>query len=420
MGRVTTTAPTSTSPLARHIWQRARGLLLAAALLAVAGVTLAALRSAEHTAPLDPRSASPEGSKALARLLTDRGVHTTVLTDSSALRRRTGPDTTLLVPFPNSLTERQRAALHTAAEDSGRTVLLAPDAKTTAALTPGIRTFAALPVQPTPPDCDLPAARRADSADLGGHRYGTTDRLAERCYPRNGRATLLRLRTPSRGDTVLLGTADPLRNEHLDHHGNASLVLQLLGPHPQLLWYLPSDSGAAPSDDQERSFFDLVPGGWSWAAVQLAVAALLAALWRARRLGPLVTEQLPVTVPAAEATEGRSRLYRRANDRGHAADALRTACRGRLALLTGVPRAQADDPEALVPVLTARAADRASPGPDEPLHDEASIRSLLFGSPPPNDSALLRLAEELDLLEQLFAPFGPQQHRRQTDKDIAP
>ncbi|MEU3191350.1 DUF4350 domain-containing protein [Streptomyces sp. NPDC006992] len=415
---MTTTAPTSASPPARHIWQRARGLLLAAALLAVAGVTLAALRSTEHTAPLDPRSASPDGSRALARLLTDRGVHTTVVTGSAALRRQTGPGTTLLVPFPDSLTERQRAAVRKAAEDSGRTVLLAPDARTASALTPGIRTFAGLPVQPTRPDCDLAAARRAGSADLGGHRYSTTDRLAESCYPRNGRATLLRLHSPSRGDTVLLGTTDPLRNEHFDHHGNASLALQLLGPHPQLLWYLPSDSGATPSDDQERSFFDLLPGGWSWAAVQLAVAALLAALWRARRLGPLVTEQLPVAVPAAETTEGRSRLYRKANDRGHAADSLRTSCRARLALLAGVPRAQAHDREVLVPALASRPVHRSSPEPGEPAYDEARIRSLLFGSPPPNDAALLHLADELDHLEELFAPSGPQQHRRRADKDI--
>ncbi|WP_432109746.1 DUF4350 domain-containing protein [Streptomyces sp. AA1529] len=417
---MTTTAPTSTSPLARHIWQRARGLLLAAALLAAAGVALAALRSAEHTAPLDPRSASPDGSKALARLLTHRGVHTTVLTDAAALRRESGPDTTLLVPFPDSLTERQRTAVRKAAENSGRTVLLAPDARTTSALTPGVRTFAARPVQPTRPDCDLPAARRAGGADLGGRRYSSTARPAESCYPRNGRATLLRLHSPSHGDTVLLGTTDPLRNEHLDHHGNASLALQLLGPHPQLLWYLPSDSGAAPSDDQERSFFDLLPGGWSWAAVQLAVAALLATLWRARRLGPLVTEQLPVAVPAAETTEGRSRLYRKAEDRGHAADTLRTACRGRLALLAGVPRPQAHDREVLVPALAARVVHRASPAPDEPAYDEARIRSLLFGSAPANDTALIHLADELDRLEELFAPSGSQQHRRRTDKDITP
>ncbi len=52
-------------------------------------------------------------------------------------------------------------------------------------------------------------------------------------------------------------------------------------------------------------------------AIQLGVALLLAALWRARRLGPLVTERLPVVVRASETVEGHARLYRsrRARDR---------------------------------------------------------------------------------------------------------
>ena len=46
---------------------------------------------------------------------------------------------------------------------------------------------------------------------------------------------------------------------------------------------------------------------------------LLLALWRARRLGPVVAEPLPVVVRAAETVEGRARLYRRGGARGQAA-----------------------------------------------------------------------------------------------------
>ena len=55
------------------------------------------------------------------------------------------------------------------------------------------------------------------------------------------------------------------------------------------------------------------------------VAVLLLALWRARRLGPVVTEPLPVVVRAAETVEGRARLYRRGGARDTAAEALRGA-----------------------------------------------------------------------------------------------
>ncbi|MFI8852180.1 DUF4350 domain-containing protein [Streptomyces sp. NPDC053499] len=409
------TAPTWTSPTARHLWRRARGLLLAAAVLALAGTTLAALRSGEHTGSLDPRSATPYGSKALSRLLADRGVHTKILSTSAAARRQAGPDTTLLVPFPNALSERQLSDIRAATRRSGRTVLLAPGPAATAALIHGIRTTGRTTVRPTPPDCDFPVARRAGDTDLGGYGYTTDADRAESCYLSDGRANLLRLPSSAGRDTVLLGAADPLHNKHLADHGNASLSLQLLGSRPRLLWYLPTD--ATPADGQERGFFDLLPRGWSWAAIQLALAALLAAVWRARRLGPLVTEPLPVTIPAAEATEGRSRLYRKANDRGHAADALRAAARARLAPLLGVPLTKAHLPEVLIPALAGQASGR-SPLGDGPSLDEPGLRALLFGPPPRDDAALLELAHRLDQLEQhLTSPSDLPRPPR--DKDIS-
>ncbi|GDY74619.1 hypothetical protein SAV31267_041040 [Streptomyces avermitilis] len=76
---------------------------------------------------------------------------------------------------------------------------------------------------------------------------------------------------------------------------------------------------------------DLLPSGWLWGTLQLFIAAALAALWRARRLGPLVPERLPVAIRASETVEGRARLYRKANARDRAAAALRSTTRTRLA-----------------------------------------------------------------------------------------
>lgn len=87
-----------------------------------------------------------------------------------------------------------------------------------------------------------------------------------------------------------------------------------------------------------RGFLDLIPSGWYWALLQLAFAAVLAAVWRARRLGPLVPEKLPVTVPAAETTEGHARLYEQAHARDRAAAVLRSATRTRLAPSSASPR----------------------------------------------------------------------------------
>lgn len=383
---------TSASPTARQMWSRARGVLLALVILLVAAVAIAAIRSDERHGSLDPRSADPYGSRAVAELLADQGVSTRVVTTLTQARAAAGPDTTLLVAVPDLLTRRQQSGLHSAFTDSGsRTILVAPGAASLGRLAPGVSEDSGPSFDSTlSPDCSLPAARRAGDADTGGIRYSTTVPDVDACYPSEGLATLLRLPESSgSGDTVVLGSPDILFNNRLDKQGNASLALQLLGSRPHLVWYLPSLSDASATDSGSQSFFDLLPSGWLWGTLQLFIAAALAALWRARRLGPLVPERLPVAIRASETVEGRARLYRKANARDRAANALRSTTRTRLALLTGVPVSQAHAPEALLPALSAH------------LHgDGQTLHSLLFGPPPSDDAALIALADQLDALER--------------------
>ncbi|MEY9488236.1 hypothetical protein RKD26_004030 [Streptomyces calvus] len=384
---------TSASPTARQVWTRTRGVALALVLLTVAAVAIAVIRSDARHGRLDPRSADPYGSRAVAQLLADRGVDTRVVTTLDEAAAAAAPDTTLLVAVPDLLTPSQQTRLHSAFIGSrGRTVLVSSGSASVERLAPGVTADPATSFDSTlSPDCDLPAARRAGSADTGGIRYSTTHLTADECYPSQRLSTLLRIPAPSGdGDTVLLGSPDILLNDRLDEHGNASLALQLLGSRPHLVWYLPSPADApTASGDGERDLFDLLPSGWLWGILQLFVAAALAALWRARRLGPLVPEKLPVAIRASETVEGRARLYRKANARDRAAAALRSTTRTRLAPLVGVPVSQAHAPEALLPALSARLQ-----GDGQLLH------ALLFGPPPGDDAALIRLADQLDALER--------------------
>ncbi|MDV9178033.1 DUF4350 domain-containing protein, partial [Streptomyces sp. W16] len=325
-------------------------------------------------------------------LLGDRGVSTRVVSTLAQARATAGPDTTLLVAVPDLLTKPQQAGLHAAFANSGsRTVLIAPGAPSLNRLAPKV-TVDSGPSYDSPlsPDCSMPAAQRAGDAETGDYRYTTTATDADECYPSDGRPTLLRLPdTSGGGDTVVIGSPDILFNKRLDKQGNASLALQLLGSRPHLVWYLPSLSDTSATDSGSQSFFDLLPSGWLWGTVQLFIAAALAALWRARRLGPLVPERLPVAIRASETVEGRARLYRKANARDRAATALRSTTRTRLALLVGVPVSQAHAPEALLPALSAH------------LHgDGQTLHALLFGPPPSDDAALIALADQLDALER--------------------
>ncbi|MDD9382455.1 DUF4350 domain-containing protein [Streptomyces sp. ZAF1911] len=384
----------------RDLWTRSRGFLIALAVLLAAGLALAALNSGARHGYLDPRSADPSGSRAVAELLRERGVTTRVVTTAAEAADAAGPDTTLLVTDPDRLGDTQLRDIRTAIDLSGgRTVLLTPSTLSLPALAPGTRIDGDAPDANLDPGstCTLPAATTAGRAATGGgHRYATSSTGATGCYPSAGHPTLLVLPTGIRGgDTVLLGSEGILLNKTLAEEGNASLALHLLGSRPHLVWYLPSLADSSAEGDrtgEEQSFLDLIPAGWSWALLQLFLAAAVAALWRARRLGPLVTERLPVLVRASEATEGRARLYRKAGARDRAATVLRAASRERLAALVGVPAAQAHDPASLVPAVAAR----LTAGPP---HDPDPA-TLLFGTTPTTDAALIALADHLDALER--------------------
>ncbi|GGQ30303.1 DUF4350 domain-containing protein [Streptomyces roseolilacinus] len=396
-----TSAGTSLSRGPAHVWSRVRGVLLALALLIIAGVVLALMRSGEQHGRLDPRSADPNGSRAIAELLKERGVSVRVATTLDEVTTAAGPDSTVLVTAPDLLSDDQQTVLRGTIDMSGgRTVLLAADAASLDALAPGVTADFPATVRALQPGCALPEARRAGAVSLGGERYVIAGSAsADACYFRDGLPTLVRLKNSAGGDTVLLGAADLLFNARLADEGNASLALQLLGSRGHLVWYLPSltDPSAADGDgsdggdraEEEADFLSLIPSGWLWGTLQLAVAAVLAAIWRARRLGPLVTERLPVAIRASEATEGRARLYFRADARDRAAAVLRSATRARLAPLVGVPSREAHSPDVLLPALSARLTG-----------DAGGLRDLLFGPAPSRDAALVLLADQLDALER--------------------
>jgi hypothetical protein len=403
--RTTDPASSSLSPTARTLWRSARGILAALLVLLLFAVVYAAVNSTEQYGPMDPRSPRADGARAVARLLAAEGVSvrlTTTTAGTAALAH--GGDTTVLVTSPDLLDAGQLDTLRAAG--AARIVLLTPGDAALDALAPGVSQAPADPladeqVTNRQPGCGYGPAVRAGSAELGGGGYVASTGTSDACYSAGDPAdeTGYGLVRTSRtdGDTVVLGSASFLENSRLDQQGNASLALQLLGAHDHLLWYVPAlGDGSATTAARQRGLLELLPAGWRWGLLQAGIAALLAALWRARRLGPVVPERLPVVVRAAETTEGRARLYRRAKARDRAAEALRQATRDRLAPLVGVRADGAPD------ALAAAVADRlpATPPGTGPQFTAPDVRDLLFGPPPTDDAGLLRLADRLDALER--------------------
>lgn len=380
-------------PTRGEVWQRVRLPLLLAGGIVVLALLGALLAGSSGRGALDPDSAGPQGTKALARLLSQDGVvleRTTSVDDAQSALAAQG--TTLLVTFPDRVTAQDASALLGTGAD---VVLVEPTAPQQWVEGIDLRQGpgAEGPADGPPvraPACDLPAATRAGAVEVGALSYTAERRAGEEvflCYAAGGFASLVQVTDPdSDGRAVsVLGDATPLTNDRLDEEGNAALALGLLGNQPRLVWLLPpvtAGAGDAPAD-----LLSLLPGQVGWVLAQLGVALLLTAAWRARRLGPVVPEPLPVVVRAAEATEGRARLYRRFRATRGAGESLREASRARLTRRLGLPRTAARHE-----VVTA-AARHTTRHPGE-------VDALLYGAPAPDDATMVRLAGALDTLER--------------------
>jgi hypothetical protein len=375
------TAVTSERPVpgtARR-WRSWRGVLLTLAALIVVAAIGTYLTAPRPGGTMDPASTSPSGAHALVTLLRDHGVEVVVANTIVDVEGAARSDTLLLVAQSQFLTDS--TLLERLAKAPGDLLLVEPTSRTRAALTPRLRmgTVAALNSQP---NCTLREANRS-----GTVKFGPTDSYVARgglemtsCYD----GALIRYRDAGRTVTVVGSTAF-MTNEGLLEEGNAALAMNLAGDRPRVVWYAPQRIEGETSSPS--SLYDLIPDNVSWIVWQLWLVVLLVALWKGRRIGPLVSEELPVVVRASETVEGRGRLYRSRRARDRAAEALRTATLQRLLPRLGVGAGA--HPSAVVMTVARRSGA-----------DPEFVSYHLFGPPPATDHDLLQLARVLDDIER--------------------
>jgi hypothetical protein len=359
------------APIARPVWRIARVWLALGVLVALGALLVSAL-SDQPARALDAGSAHKNGSKALATLLQNDGVHLTQTTGIGAAlagARRAA----VVVTAPDEYSDAQLAEL---ARRSRRLVLVRPDSRS--GLVVGV-TPAGVSGGLLHPFCTDAGAVAAGPAQWPSDtaRYLTGASGTQPCFD-NALLVAPRL--------AVLGSADVLRNDHVGDEGVAALDINAITDSRRLtsvIWLLP---GADAAGAGSPSIWELFPSGTKRVMWWLAVVGVLLVLWRARRLGRVVTEPLPVIVRSAELVEGHGRLYARAGARDRAAQALRSATVGRLVRRLGLPRraGAAEVTAALAPLV------------DRPARD---IATLLAGPAPADDAGLARLAAELDRLE---------------------
>lgn len=366
-------AGVAAAPAARAWWRNVRFWVSLAAVVLLGAIVAGALADRPGR-ELDIGSAHKNGSKALAAVLESYGVHVRQTTElSTALDD--GVASSVVVTSPDEYSAAQLTGLAAA---SARLVLVRPDSRAVgpfgpnpaAVLTGGglLRPFCAdrgaVAAGPTewPPDTI---------------RYAPGSSGLRPCY-----FTAL-LTAPQ---LAVLGSAEILRNDRLAGDGVAALDVNAITDSRRLrsvVWLLPGADAGGPG---KPALWDLFPDGTRRVIWWLAVVGVLLVMWRARRLGGVVAEPLPIVVRAAELVQGHGRLYARAGARDRAAHALRAATTDRLARRLGLPRgAHATEVAAAVASLVGR-----PPG---------DVSALLTGPAPADDAGLVHLAGELDRLE---------------------
>ncbi|GGF14373.1 DUF4350 domain-containing protein [Subtercola lobariae] len=441
-------APSAT-PTTRAFVKRWSFWIAAGAFVIVASIVLLLVRGtteASDDAPLSITSPAPSGSKALAEVLRQQGVTVTAVSTlddaeaavaaaasapagtgsgaTSGLGQRgkqaaadtsgaAGASTgganepaadvpTLLIFDPDQYLPGDRYAQVKGL--AARLVLVQPDVFELEGIAPSI-SAAGAPDGPADntatvaAGCSLPAAEAAGSITVSGTTYrqtgaasgtdtstpGATQTGITSCFASGDDAYSLVSSSGGAQQVSVLGAADVLNNEQIVNAGNAALALGLLGHSTTLIWYTPSTADVVANGPP--SLGALTPGWVTPLILLLVVVFIAAAVWRGRRLGPVVVENLPVIVRGNETVLGRARLYARSGARLRAADALRIGASGRLARMLGLPRtAPLDDI-----ILQTSAALGIAP---------AAVADVLVNRLPRSEADLLELSTQLADLER--------------------
>ncbi len=385
--------PPADKPLRRPLWRRAWFQWVVGVgftVLLVTSLVLLLLSQSSTGSKHDPRNMGPEGSAALVALIRQDGVRVTTHLDRHV--PGVGPDTTVVLTAGNNLQRAQFDQLLRVAPT--RIILAGFSAGDLSRLGLPLRGYFGNSTGLLEPGCEFAPARKAGTIENPGTLYALTGATStpvkqHSCYAADAAAgghAYLQFNVAGVEVAVVSGG---FSNRSLSGRGsalpkgNAAFMMMLFGQDRTLVWWVvpqPEREGGA----QETTPPGVLPDGIVWFLVALLALLVVVAVWRGRRLGPILTERLPVVIRAAETVEGHGRMYHRLRAYDQAAQHLRAGALTRLGRRFGT-----NDPARLADIIAENAGIPS-----------ATAHAALTGPPPGTEIDLIELKQLLHRIEQ--------------------
>jgi hypothetical protein len=337
-------------------------------------IALVGGRPPRQGTPFDPDGVGPSGGRALRETLEALGADVAV-TDE------VGVDADVVLVLEDRLTEEQRDELRLWVDGGGLLVIADPASELTPIVVGDLGGGVDGEPGPLRPGrCTVDALADVGPVDPGFAARYEADAGSGSCFD-----SFVVETAPGRGVQRSVGGAALFTNDRLGDADNAVLAVRLLdaGPGTEVAWLVRDRSVAG----EEGSLWALVSPGTRAALLQVAVAALVYVVVRARRLGPPMREPQPVQLAGSELVAAVGHLMQQRRDPDAAARLLRADLRRELSRRLGLPNDA--PPDLLVRIVVTRF----------PI-DDATASRVLADHPVQSDEALVALAREIESIRQ--------------------
>lgn len=319
-----------------------RGRLIVALVLGLGFLALLVIGTGEDDA-FDPDSTGPDGARGLVLLLEEFAGEVEVVDELP------GRNVDVAVLLRDDLSRRARLGLERWIGEGGRLIVADPDSRFTPPHA-GLGLGEGLIEKGT---CSVGALADVEVLSVDGRVEFDPDGADGTCFGSEDSA-FVHVRAVGDGVLVSIGGAHAFTNARLADHDNAVLAVALGAPHDDTAVAVlrrrltvsadevepdlpPVDDDDREVGDGDQTLFQLLPEYLRWVALTLAIAWLVFAISRARRLGTPVAEPQPVRIAGNELVRATGRLLRR-TDSSATARILVTAAHHELADGLALPR----------------------------------------------------------------------------------